>query len=293
MPKERARRWVLLVLALLLGLGVGSMAGAAPNPDKPAIVLTAFGTSTAAFDTYKHLEDQVKQRFPGYDIRWAFTSRQVRQKVWQEQQKELQDLPQTLKDLKAAGYTRVAVQSLHVVPGEEWEEMVKESRAVPGLQVALGQPLLSSKADQIWVLTALAKTFPKDLQKNAVVLVGHGSPSPQGAATYAAFERLVRSRYPDKNVFFGVVEGKPTKAAALAAVRQSGVCEVVFIPFLLVAGEHVNKDILGDEPDSWKSQLLKSGSYRVQGVRKGLGYQEGVARLYLDHLDEALKTLNK
>lgn len=295
MHRAISRRWFWLILSLLLGLGLGSGAGAgaAPNPNQPAIVLTAFGTSTAAFDTYKHLEGQVKQQFPGFEIRWAFTSPKVRQKVLQEQQKELKDLPQTLKDLKAAGYTRVVVQSLHLVPGEEWEEIVKESRGIPGLQVALGKPLLSDQADQIWALKALAKTFPQDLKRNAVILVGHGSPNPQGAATYAAFERLVRSRYPDQNVFFGVVEGKPSKEAALNAVRQSGATEVVFIPFLLVAGEHVNKDILGDGPDSWKSQLLKSGSYHVQGVRTGLGYQEGIVRLYLDHLDEALKALNK
>jgi sirohydrochlorin cobaltochelatase len=285
--------WFWLIPALLLGLDPGSRAGAAPNPQKLVIVLTAFGTSTAAFDTYKHIEDQVKQRFPGYEIRWAFTSTKVRQKVLQEQQKELKNLPQTLKDLKAAGFTRVVVQSLHVVPGAEWDEVVKQSRGVPGLQVALGKPLLSSRADQIWVLRALAKTFPQDLQRNAMVLVGHGSPNPQGEATYIAFERLVRSRYPDQNVFFGVVGGKPSKEAALLAVRKSGATEVKFVPFLLVAGEHVNQDILGDGPESWKSELLKAGTYRIQGVRQGLGYQEGVVRLYLDHLDEALTTLNK
>jgi sirohydrochlorin cobaltochelatase len=291
MHMARVRQRILVVLAMLLAAGFGPKSYAAP--DKPAIVLTAFGTSTAAFDTYKHIEDQVRQRFPGYDIRWAFTSKKVRHKVMQEQHKELQDLPQTLQALKAAGYTQVVVQSLHVVPGEEWDEMARESRQVPGLQVALGKPLLSTNADQLWVLNALAQTFPQDLKKNAVVLVGHGSPTPQGAATYAAFANLVRSRYADRNVFFGVVEGKPTKAAALAAVRKSGASAVTFVPFLLVAGEHVEKDILGDEPDSWKSKLLQVGKYRVDGIRKGLGYQADVVNLYLDHLDEAAKTLKK
>jgi sirohydrochlorin cobaltochelatase len=287
----RAQKYCRAILFVLLFLGLGSCVEAAPN--KPAIVLTAFGTSTTAFNTYKHIEDQVKQRFPGYDIRWAFTSHKVMQKVMEEQHKELKDLPQTLQDLKAAGYTQAVVQSLHVVPGEEWNEMAKESRRVPGLQVAVGQPLLSSKADQILVLKSLGKTFPKDLKQNAVVLVGHGSPSAQGAATYAAFAELVRSRFADRNVFFGVVEGKPSKEAALAAVRKSGATSVTLVPFLLVAGEHVEKDILGDDPESWKSQIREGGKFQVNGVRKGLGYQPGVVSLYLDHLDEALKTLNK
>ncbi|MCK9375077.1 MAG: sirohydrochlorin cobaltochelatase [Syntrophobacterales bacterium] len=277
----------LLVVPLLLGLGIGAEAAA----KKPAIVLTTFGTSTAAFDTYKHIENLAKERFPGYEIRWAYTSGKVRRKVLQEQGKDLPDLPQVLKDLKAAGFTRVAVQSLMVVPGEEWDLTVKQSRTVPGLQVACGQPLLASQTDRIWVLKALARTFPRDLQQNAVVLVGHGSPSARGQAAFADWARLVRSRYPGQNVFFGVVTGQPSQAAVLAAVRQSGATAVTFIPFLLVAGEHAEKDILGDQPESWKSQLLQTGKYRVEGVRKGLGYQDGVVRLYLDHLDEALKIL--
>ncbi len=168
-------RW-LAVLLLVLGLAPDSPASAGAG--EPALVLTAFGTSTAAFDTYRHIEEQVKERFPGHEIRWAFTSGKVRRKVAQEQGKELKNLPQTLKELKAAGFTRVAVQSLHVVPGEEWQEVVAQSRQVPGLKVALGKPLLSDEADAARTLAALGKIFPPDLKKTAVVLVGHGSPEP-------------------------------------------------------------------------------------------------------------------
>ena len=78
------------------------------------------------------MEAKVQERFPGYQIRWAFTSHQVRKKVAQEQGKDLKDLPQTLKELKAAGVNQVAVQSLHMVPGEEWDKkIVEESPAVP------------------------------------------------------------------------------------------------------------------------------------------------------------------
>jgi sirohydrochlorin cobaltochelatase len=112
-------RW-LPILLLVLGLAPDSPAIAGAG--EPALVLSAFGTSTAGFDTYRHIEDQVKERFPGHEIRWAFTSGKVRRKVAKEQGKELKALPQTLKELKAAGFTRVAVQSLHVVPGAEWQE---------------------------------------------------------------------------------------------------------------------------------------------------------------------------
>ena len=291
MVKQQVKfRWLLLALILAV-ISAPWTLNAAPTA-KPAIVLAAFGTSTEAFETYHHFDQQVKQRFPDHEIRWAFTSRKVRHKVAQEKGQKLEDLPQTLRDLKAAGYARVAVQSLHVVPGEEWEKkIVAESHKITGLKVALGKPLLSSKQDHERVLQVLAQTFPKNLKTSAVVLVAHGSPSPEGTATYLSFARLLRSRYPHENVFLGTVEGKPTRQEALEKVRKSGATTVVLMPFLFVAGEHVANDILGDGPESWKSELLKQKAYHLEGITKGLGYQEGIVNIYLDHLAQAMKNL--
>ena len=285
-------RFGWLSLALILSMISAPWTLNAASTAKPAIVLAAFGTSTEAFETYSHFEQKVKARFPDYEIRWAFTSHKVRHKLAQEKGQKLNDLPTTLRELKAAGYTRVAVQSLHIVPGEEWEKkVVEESRKIPGLKVALGKPLLSSKEDQERVLQALAQTFPKDLKDTAVVLVAHGSPSPEGTAAYLAFNRLLRSHYPHQNVFLGTVEGKPTRQEVMEAVKKSKAATVVLMPFLFVAGEHVAKDILGDDPESWKSELLKQKAYRIEGITKGLGYQEGIVNIYLDHLARALKSL--
>jgi len=283
-------RWFAVFL-LIMGLISGSQAG--EKAPEPAIVLAAFGTSTAAFDTYRHLESKVQERFPGYQIRWAFTSRKVRHKVAQEQGKNLKDLGQTLKELKAAGVSRVVVQSLHLVPGEEWEKkIVEESRKVPGLQVALGKPLLNGEKDQGRILQALGRTFPQDLKTQAVIVVGHGSPHPQGEQAYLALEKGLRSRYAGKNVFLAVIGGKPERDAALDAVKRSGASKVMFIPFLLVAGEHVDKDLLGPDPESWKSRLQAMGITKVEGSRRGLGYNDEIINIYLDHLQDALRVLN-
>ena len=122
-----------------------------------------------------------------------------------------------------------------------------------------------------------------------MVLMAHGSPSPEGTAAYLAFDRLLRSRY--QNVFLGTVEGKPTKEEAFEAVKKANPATVVLMPFMFVAGEHVAKDMLGDDPESWKSELLKQKAYRIEGITKGLGYQEGIVNIYLDHLAQAMKGL--
>ena len=275
----------LPVLWLVLGLQAAAWA------KEPAIVLTAFGTTTAAADTYRYIEGKVKERFPGYEIRWAFTSQKVRRKVAREQGQDIKDLPQILKELQSAGFSRVVVQSLHVVPGKEWQEVLRESRQVPGLKVAVGKPLLSDATAESLVLAALSRTFPADLKKTAVVLVGHGTPNPQAEQTYLDFDKLLRARYPDQPVYLGLVSGKPGRDETLAAIQQGGATSVRLVPFLLVAGEHVNTDILGSGPESWKSLFLAQGISRVEGVRRGLGYNDDIINLYLDHLQAAMRGL--
>ncbi len=288
----RIRSLLLVALLCLTWLSFRTSAAslsAAPN-ERPVIVLTAFGTSTEALETYKYIESLTRRRFPGHEIRWAFTSENIREKLRREGRKDLKSLRATLEDLKTAGVKQVAVQSLHVVPGAEWQEMLREARQVSGLQAVLGKPLLTSDRDRHRVLAALAETFPNDLEKNAVVVVGHGSPQPQGEAAYLAFEARLRSRFPGKNVFLGVVEGKPSGDAALERVKRSRADAVVFVPLMVVAGDHMKNDILGDDPDSWKSRLLAWRKYRVTGT-EGLGYRDKVVAVFLDHLEEALTQL--
>jgi len=288
MAKPRKFGW-LFILLLIFAISAPKALPAASTAN-PAIVLAAFGTTTEAFDTYNHFETKVRERFPDYEIRWAFTSLKVRQKVAKEKGKKLNDLATTLRELKAAGYSGVAIQSLHIVPGEEWDKKVVQiSREIPGLKVALGKPLLSSKEDQERVLQAVAQTFPKDVKDTAVVLMAHGSPVPEGEKAYEAFDRLLRSRY--QNVFMGAVEHKPAKEEAFEAVKKANPAAVVLMPFMFVAGEHAAKDMLGDDPESWKSELLKQKAYRIEGIKQGLGYQDGIIAIYLDHLAQALKNL--
>src|SRR5450759_4304861 len=103
MAKPSKSGWLFLRLLIAGTSAPGALHAA--STAKPAIVLAAFGTSTTAFDTYGHFEQKVKERFPEYEIRWAFTSLKVRRKLAQEKGQQLNDLPTTLKALKAAGFT--------------------------------------------------------------------------------------------------------------------------------------------------------------------------------------------
>jgi sirohydrochlorin cobaltochelatase len=275
--------------AAFLGCSI-FMVNAAGATSKPAIVLVAFGTSTKAFETYKYFEDKIRQSFPDHEIRWAYTSKIVREKLKEEEQRELPDLAQTLADLKAAGFTQVAVQSLHVVPGEEWEKTEKVAKETPGLKIALGKPLLSSLADRKKVLEALTKDIPANSKETAILLVGHGSPSPAATREYLSLYTLILSKFRDRNIFFGTIEGQPPMKPALAAIKKSPATKVTIVPLLFVAGEHFINDIMGDKEGSIKSELLAAKPYEIQAVDQGLGYNDGIIQVYQEHLAAALDT---
>jgi sirohydrochlorin cobaltochelatase len=59
---------------------------------------------------------------------------------------------------------------------------------------------------------------------------------------------------------------------------------------MIVAGDHANNDMAGDEEDSWKSILQEEG-YTVQPVLRGLGQYPGIQAMFVRHAGEAVAGL--
>lgn len=245
-----------------------------------AIVFTAFGTSTEARDTYAFFEAQARQRFPHHDVFWAYTSHTLRGKmarqglVWQSPAELLRELP-------GKGYAKAVLQSLHIVPGLEYEKTVAAARQAP-LPVSVGGPLLSCRSDSNAVAEALDDEIA-DPARCITVVVGHGSAHEAAQEAYREFHRCLAARHP-RNVFLAMVEGEPAWDAALRSIRRCDLKKIKFLPLMFVAGDHIANDVLGPA-DSWAAQL--SGFILEPAVR-GLGFNERAVRLYFEHLQDAL-----
>ena len=248
-----------------------------------AIVLTAFGTSTEARGTYTFFEEQARRQFPDHDVLWAYTSRTLRAKMAREGEVWLSP-EELLRELPARGYSAAAIQSLHVVPGIEFEKITAAAAHAP-LPTAVGAPLLSCSADCGAVLDALARDIG-DPSACITVLAGHGTPHHGAQSLYGEFSRLLSARYPE-NVHVCMVEGDPSWEDALVRIRRSSCRRVRLVPFMFVAGDHIVNDVLGDD-DSWASQL---DGYAVEGSRRGLGLNRAIDEIYFLHLQEALNRL--
>ncbi len=275
---------------------------------KPAIVLTAFGTSTKAQKTFDFMDHEIRKAFPGYEIRWAFTSQIIRNKmnaIYKKKNinKRLYSLPEVLASLKADGYRKAVVQSLHVFPGAEYMHMINQAH-MDGMSISIGEPLVSQWEEVHELLKGISKDFLK-AGEGCNVFAGHGSPNTYNApstAVYLAFDRLLSVHYP--NCFLGSVEGVPDRKDALDRAKRCNGDKVRMIPFMLVAGDHIMNDIMGKEPDeegevSWALELERAGKkvscpqITINGEKlyKGLGFYHVTNEIIIEHIKQALADL--
>jgi cobalt transport protein ATP-binding subunit len=264
------------------------------EPPKRAILLVAFGTSIPdAEAAYRAIERLCRDRFPGVEIRWAFTSKMIRRKL-ASMSRHLDAPDQALERLVNDGYLHVAVQSLHVIRGQEYDEMNAELDAVRARRelrsVVVGLPLLSSLADVRRVARAMTIRLPPEARAadDAMVWMGHGSRHHVEDARYDALAEALRLL--DPRTFLATIEGRATLDARVAGIRQSGVRKAWLLPFMAVAGDHARNDLAGDAPDSWKSVLEAAGIPCVP-VLKGMAEYPAIAEIWMDHLAAAWREM--
>lgn len=281
---------VCCFILLILAFASAAFAGhGGDRPVKKGILLAAFGTTVPeAKPALDNIDKLVRAAFPGVEIRWAYTAAKIR-KILKEQGQETLSVSQALADMAADGFTHVAVQSLHTIPGEEFHGLLKESHAFSGLpkgikKVLVGFPLLSTTEDLEAATDALFASFPKERKKDeAILLMGHGTHHP-GNVYYAGLQYHVWKK--DPNVFVGTVEGAPVLDDILPVLKERGIKKVYLQPFMAVAGDHATNDMAGGEPDSWKSILEKEG-FTCVSVLKGTGEIDSIVAIWVDHLKKA------
>ncbi len=277
--------------------------------EKPAIVLCAFGTSTKAQVTFDFFEKRVRKELPGYEIRWAFTSEVIREKmnrIYAKRglNKRLHSLQEVLAALHAEGYRKVVVQPLHIFPGLEYQDVVEICDRFPDLRIVVGEPLLFRWEYVKEVLEVVSKEFLPP-EEGVNILVAHGTDVTINGAniTYLGLDWLVRKHYP--NVLVGTVEGVPDAEVPLKEAIKYPARRVRFIPLMFVAGDHIMNDIMGQKLEngekSWRMIVEEAGKVadcvttRIEGKTyyKGLGLYPEIDDFFIRQIKRALEILDQ
>lgn len=287
-----------LMAVLMVVAAVGCAAPAAEetaasveDTGKQAILLTSFGTSYA--DTRALTIDAIAAKYaevyPDYEIVQAFTAQIVIDVLKDRDGIEVMNVEEAFAYLKDNKISDVIVQPTLVMNGAEYDEMlaVVETEEENFVSLKVASPLLTHVEDYKVVVEALRDEIESEITAadEAVVFMGHGTHH-FANSTYPAMEYFFHDAGL-KNVFMGTVEGYPMIEDVIERLNENGIKKVTLYPFMLVAGDHASNDMAGDEEDSWKTILKKEG-FEVETVLRGLGEDESVQALYLEHTEHAM-----
>ncbi len=258
------------------------------------LLVVSFGTS---FNDSRRLtigavESALAKAFPDWSVRRAFTSQIIIDHVKSRDGEVIDNVTEALERAVANGVKTLVVQPTHLMDGFEYNDLANELAQYADAfeRIELGAPLLTTDGDFSAVADALvAATAQYDDGETAVCFMGHGTE----AASNGVYEKMqsVLDAKGMKNYFIGTVEAEPSVEDVLAAVKAGSYKRVVLRPLMVVAGDHANNDMAGDEEDSWKS-VFEAAGYEVECVIEGLGGIEAIQRMYVAHAQETIGSIN-
>ena len=279
------------------------------------LLVVSFGTSfnDSRVEDIGGIEKALIEANPDWSVRRAFTAQIIINHVQARDGEKIDNVDQALDRAVANGVKNLVVQPTHLMHGAEYDELVEalDNYKDKFETVTVAEPLLGEvgsdasvvnddKAKVAEAITAEAvKTAGFDsldaAKENgtAFVFMGHGT-SHTAKVSYSQMATQM-SELGYENVFIGTVEGEPEETACEAvieAVKEAGYTKVVLRPLMVVAGDHANNDMAGDDEDSWKSMFNASGAFEsVDCQIAGLGGIEAIQQIYVDHTKAAMEEI--
>ena len=279
------------------------------------LLVVSFGTSfnDSRAEDVKGIEDALAEAYPDWSVRRAFTAQIIINHVEARDDEVIDNMQQALDRAVENGVKNLVVQPTHLMHGAEYDEMTEAVNEYKDKfeSVAIAEPMLGEVGDDATVINddkkAVAQAITDEACKEAgfdsmdaaaeagtaFVFMGHGT-SHTANITYDQMQTQMEN-LGFKNAFIGTVEGKPEDTACdkvIEKVKEAGYKNVVLRPLMVVAGDHANNDMAGDDEDSWKSQFVASGNFEnVDTQIAGLGRIEAVEQLYVDHTKAAIDSI--
>ena len=276
------------------------------------LLVVSFGTSFngSRAEDIGGIEKALQTAYPDWSVRRAFTAQIIINHVQARDDEKIDNMDQALQRAVDNGVKNLVVQPTHLMHGAEYDELTE---AVEGYKdkfesVTIAEPLLGEVGDSDDAVNddkkAVAEAITAEAVKTAgydslevaeadgtaFVFMGHGT-SHTAKISYSQMQSQMNDLGYD-NVFIGTVEGKPEDTACEAVIekiKEAGYKKVVLRPLMVVAGDHANNDMAGDDEDSWKSQFEASGAFdKIDTQIAGLGEISAIQDLYVAHTKAAI-----
>ncbi len=271
------------------------------------ILVVSFGTSfnDSRVADVKGIEDALQEAYPDWSVRRAFTAQIIINHVQARDGESIDNMDQAMERAVANGVKNLVIQPTHLMHGAEYDEMLETVDKYKDKfeSVKVAEPLLGEVGEDATVINEDKKAVAEILTSEAVskaeyesldaakedgvafVFMGHGT-SHAAKVTYSQMQTQMSELGYD-NVFIGTVEGEPEETACesvIEAASAAGYKKVILRPLMVVAGDHANNDMAGEDDDSWASMFKASGKFEsVDSQIYGLGCIDAIQKLYVEH----------
>ena len=289
----------LILVSLFLSPSVLFAKDKDKGEDKPAILIVSFGTSMPeARKAIDNLVNAAKKDFPNFEVRLAFTSNIIRRKLAREFNENISNPVEALAKLNDEGFNKVFIMPTHIIPGEEYDEILNVFDAFSILagkygfeELKIGAPFMYSSKDCERMAEILISRFKAQLEdkETGIILMGHGTPEHFANALYSLLQvELDKKSY--GRFFLGTVEATPQIDDVVANLkRHPEIKKLVLSPLMIVAGDHANNDLAGaDDEESWLNILKSKGYENISTYLVGLGEDENIAKDFVKKIHELI-----
>ena len=271
------------------------------------LLVVSFGTSfnDSRVADIKSIEDALQEAYPDWSVRRAFTAQIIINHVQARDGEKIDNVQQALDRAVENGVKNLVIQPTHLMYGAEYDELAETVGAYQDKfeSVQIAAPLLGDVGTDATVINEDKKAVAEAVTAEAVktagyqtldeakadgvafVFMGHGT-SHTAKVSYSQMQAQMEA-LGYNNVFIGTVEGEPEETACEAVIegiKEAGYKKVILRPLMVVAGDHANNDMAGDDADSWKSMFNASGAFEsVDNQIAGLGQIPAIQELYVAH----------
>ena len=282
----------ILVAAILLFLAASaSLYAKKIEPPKKEIIVASYGTSynKTRTITIGGIECAIKEVFSDYRVERVFTAEMFIKRLIKNELVKVMNINEALEKALKEGIEEIVIQPTFVLPGNELKEFFNEAKKYEKKfkKMIISTPLINSEEDMHRVADVFIERAEEfNDNQTAICIMGHGNNSDSNKM-YKEMETYLHS-IGKTNFFVGTVhEASSTDAIISELEKRGGYKNVVLIPMMITAGEHIISDMAGDGDESWKTIFTKAG-YNVTCIFEGMGQWYSIQRMFVYKTLEAI-----
>ena len=292
----------------------------AKSGKKEAVLLIAFGSTwNNAFLAFDKTIEAYEKEFPNADVYISFSSdicinrASIGENVDDNGnivRRDYYEPRYLLHAIGAAKYSKIYVQSLQVIPGEEFAAVVAAvkkfmnngyigdahlddaylAKLSEDEAIRFGMPLLNSVDEDVpAVAKELNALYKNEAAQGAVAFMGHGNPDSydtfKANVRYTQLENALQAY--SNSYFVGTVDMPENyKQDVLDRMQKKGINNgKIFLHALMsIAGDHAHNDMAGEGDDYWKPMAPESEDVSWFEFFSHMGYDPSVPKTGLHPL---------